>query len=231
MTIRRIAARAEPRAALARSLARLGLALALALAASATTRGDIIDQAYTPNPASGQGFNVGSAINQPLGQSFTPTLTSLNFADLRIGDASSPPGTAAQVEVEIRQGSITGTVLGTATTTIPAGTNPAGTLPTLTRFLFSGPIALTPGSTYVIEAFQIPPMTGSNANFLWYGGPLTASTYPGGTAIVGGVAQPAFDFAFQEGVAVPEPSSLVLATLGAAGFGLVARRGLRRRSA
>ena len=62
-----------------------------------------------------------------------------------------------------------------------------------------------------------------------YGGPLPGSTYQGGQGIVNGVPETGYDFAFSEGIfttSVPEPSTYVLAVMGAAGVvgGLLRRK-------
>jgi hypothetical protein len=212
----------------------LAACLAVTLAASGTAAADLIDQSYLPT--TGQGFNLEASENLPLGQEFQPTLGSLNFVDLWIGDAGTNASIGANVQVNIRAGTITGAILGTSTAHVPDNLNLGGGT-ALTRFLFASPVTLTPGSTYVIDASQIAPIVitppaDNNINFLWYGGPLNASTYPNGRAIVSGTPQPNFDFGFQEGLtsaAVPEPSFLALAAFGAGVVGLTAR--LRRRAA
>ena len=73
---------------------------------------------------------------------------------------------------------------------------------------------------YVLDVFQIAPIiftppNDNNINFLWCGGPLGASTYPGGTGIISGSLRSGFDFGFSEGTrvtAVPEPGTLALLT-------------------
>src|SRR5438270_646527 len=77
-----------------------------------TTRGDIVDQSYIP--VTGQGYNISSSGNLPMGQEFTPTLATLNFVDLFIGDAGSDVGPGANFQVTIHSGSIGGPVLGTS---------------------------------------------------------------------------------------------------------------------
>jgi hypothetical protein len=65
-----------------------------------------VDQSYVPT--TGQGFNSSFAGNLPIGQTFTPTLNSLSFVDLYIGDAGSDIGPGASFEVKIHSGSIGG---------------------------------------------------------------------------------------------------------------------------
>jgi hypothetical protein len=222
------------RAALANSILRrflsrrraVGCALALAifLTGGVSARAEqIVDQSYLPfHPASGfdQAYNVWSGSgNLALGQQFVPTLNSLTFVELWMEDAATGTNASANIQLNIRSGSITGTILGTATATVPGGTNTSGGT-TLTEFNFSTPIALTPGSTYVLDVSQIAPIVitppgQSNINFDWIGGPLGSSTYAYGDAYVSGTLKPGFDFAFEEGTAtVPEPSAFVLTTTG-----------------
>src|SRR4029077_12727482 len=101
----------------------------------------------------------------PLGQSFTPTLTSLNFVNLLTDDGS------ATLEVNIRLGAISGTILGTSLPTVI----PFSLAPSLSSFSFSTPVTLIAGDLYVIEPFVVS------------GDTLVASTntnnYLGGTQI------------------------------------------------
>lgn len=202
--------------------------IATLLGATAVTaaRADVVDQSYIP--VTGQGFNTGSSSNRPLGQEFTPTLGSLDFVDLYIGDAGSDAGPGATFLLNIRAGSILGAILGTSNSVFVADNTNLGVGSyanfIVTRFTFASPVALTPGATGVIEIVQQSPP----ANFAAYGGPLSASTYAGGRAIVGGLPQANFDFAFREGLttaAIPEPSPLALAAvLASAGGACVVRR-------
>ncbi len=197
-----------------------------------TSLGDIIDQSYIP--VSGQGFNTSVPGNLPIGQSFTPTLSSLSFVDLYIGDAGSDIGPGASFQVVIHSGSISGTVLGTSNTSfVPDNTNLGVGLYAdfiVTRFTFPTPLSLVPNSLDVIEFQQLPPIVTGNSNFAAYGGPLGGSTYPGGDGIVHGSVETGYDFAFSEGIltsAVPEPSSFSVAgVMGVVGIvaGLLRRK-------
>jgi hypothetical protein len=184
--------------------------------------GDIIDQSYIP--VTGQGFNTSFSGNLPIGQEFTPALSSLNFVDLFIGDAGSDIGPGASFQVVIHSGTIGGSVLGTSTTSFVADNTNLGVGLyanfIITRFAFSAPVTLVPGSLDVIEFKQLAPILTGNFNFLAYGGPLNGSTYAGGKGIVNGSEMAGFDFAFREGITstVPEPSTAIVAMLGAVAF-------------
>lgn len=199
-------------------------------AAGQSARGSqIVDQSYLPfHPNSGFDevyslTTLGPVSNLPLGQQFVPTLSSLNFLKLWIEDAASDDPATASVQVNIRAGSISGTILGSSTVVVPAEINlSGGTM--LTEFDFSSPISLTPGATYVIQAAEINANV-NNASFGWVGGPLGNSTYAPGEAYINGTLQPTFDFAFEEGVApVPEPSTWLMAATAMAFAGFAATR-------
>jgi len=142
-------------------------------------------------------FDIAS--NQPMGQSFTPSLDAVRFVRLRVGDGDRFDGFGGSLSLNLRSGSITGTVL--ATTSAASFTN--GFLGTI-DFLFSSDVPLLPGTTYFLQ----PVLQSGSAV-------LTADSflYPGGSAFLHGNAI-AQDLWFREGVLVPEPSSGVLVLIG-----------------
>jgi hypothetical protein len=142
--------------------------------------------------------------NQPMGQSFTPTLSDVGFIRLFIANGVFGNVTAATIYVDILSGSINGTVLGQSSSVlIPSGLF-AGTV----DFIFTNPIPVVANTTYYFQ-----PVVADNNNLQ-----LNAANnynYSGGTAYVNGAVDPNEDLWFREGViAVPEPSSAILVLLG-----------------
>jgi hypothetical protein len=143
--------------------------------------------------------------SQPMGESFTPSFSSIDVAAFNLGGGTSSFG---DIVVNLRSGSITGTILGTtaAVTFTSSG---------VYDFFFSSPIALTPGTQYFLQ-----PEAASGSGVF-----LDQINAPSGSGhqIISGVSRSNFDFWYQEGVtAVPEPSSATL-------IGLVATIAYRRR--
>jgi hypothetical protein len=138
--------------------------------------------------------------DQPLGQAFTPSFDSIDVAAFYLGG----PTVSMDVEVNLRSGSITGTILGT---TAPITINPSDSGPF--DFLFSNPITLTPGVTYFLQPVAITSVGSIFANAIPTSGRM-------GGAIVDGVPKNTWNFWFQEGVvnSVPEPSSAALLLIG-----------------
>lgn len=208
-----------PRIPLPRSVARLARGAALscvvmAAGAASAARADIIDQSNTTT--STQIFNTNSNSNRPIGQEFLPTLSALDFVDLRVDDFGSDVGPGANFLVNIRLGTITGTIVGTSNITfVPDGTNTGGGS-TITRVLFPTLVSLVPNSLYVIDVVQTGTIVPGNGNFGIGGN--SGNTYAAGRAIIGGTPSTTnFDFFFREGlraVPVPEPGSIALLGIG-----------------
>jgi len=139
----------------------------------------------------------------PLGQSFTPTLTSLNFVNLLTenGSALTENGSAT-VKVNIRLGSMSGPVLGTSQPTVI----PFSISPGVSSFRFSTSVTLIPGDVYVIEPFVV------SGNALI--GSMGTNDYVGGDQILGGATQTNNDLWFQEGISVTERRGWLLLGTG-----------------
>jgi hypothetical protein len=196
----------------------------LAVAGAATaTRADMIDQSNTATVTQFFNTSPGTFSNLPIGQEFTPTLTSLNFVDLHIDDVGSDIGPGADFQVNIRSGTINGTIVGTSSTTfVPDNTNLGGGGNIITRLSFPTAVTLVPGNVYVIDVVQLAPFVPGNANFGIDGN--FGNTYAPGRAIIAGTPNTDFDFFFREGIAVPEPGSFALVAIGSLGLLAYARR-------
>jgi len=147
--------------------------------------------------------------NQPLGQSFTPTLTSIGFVALFIDGGSSE----ATIYVDLRSTSITGPILGSTTPAFFPNFYYANAHPT---FYFPTAISVTPGVQYF---FQPILQSGDTVSAFFSEG-----NYVGGSLIGDEGVIPNHDLWFQEGiVAAPEPSSSLLLLVGS-GILFYARR-------
>jgi hypothetical protein len=138
--------------------------------------------------------------NQPIGQSFVPTLSSIGFVSLLI----SNPARDAFVAVNLWSGSISnGILLGSTLDFIPAGFS--GTA----NFIFSMPVAVIPANSYYLQPFV--QSGGGQVSTIVLIGP----GYPYGTAIVKGTATGFGDLWFKEGiVTTSEPSVKFLSLFG-----------------
>ena len=148
---------------------------------------------------------------QPFGQSFTPSLSSVNFIRLYIYDSTAGGGGPGTLSVNLRTGSITGAILGTAD---PVILEPG--FSGLVNFHFASPVSLTPQDTYYFQPFV-------QAGGRW-GTFEDRYNYSGGTAFGLGVPSSNFDLWFREGIFVPEPSSAALLALGGGIFVLLRHR-------
>lgn len=148
----------------------------------------------------------------PAGQTFTPSLTGIDFIRLKFNDADLLDGLGATIYLDLRANSLTGSVLG-VTMPVTIGNAFRG----VTNFFFPNTIALTPGDMYCFQVF----VTGGpwNVDVASYG-------YIGGFRYSQGGATGG-DFWFREGLyVVPEPGATAFGALAV--LMLAARRAVRR---
>lgn len=185
--------------------------LFVALVSPARATITVVDQ---QNPGAGFFLSATVLLNQGFGQSFTPTLASINAADFSLISG----GSNSTIRLDLFSGNgFSGSLLGSSTPLVITGAS-AQTY----EFTFPTSIALVPGSNYT---FRLTLTNGST-----YSPQNSGNTYAGGIAYgADGTAGPSVDLAFVEGLAVPEPSSLCL--FGLAGLPLLysVRAALRRR--
>jgi hypothetical protein len=172
-----------------------------------------IDQQSTNIIEGGAALNV---IGQPMGQSFTPALSSLNFVLLNLYDAGSLEAVGATVVVNIRTSSITGAILGSSMPVFMPNAFFG-----VTNFMFSIPVTLVSGSVYYLEPVA---QAGSDG----WGSYVTDGSYSGGSLIQSGIPVIGRNLWFQEGViGTPEPSSLALLVLGCSFLASFRKRKIR----
>src|ERR1039458_8824926 len=189
----------------------LTLETALILAALAA-RGQgtmIYDQQSStkPTPAGGEG---GAPIQQeePMGQSFTPALSSVDFVQMKFDDFHLGNGLGATVYVNLLGDSITGTVLDSTTPVFM----PDGFFFAVTNFYFPVAVAVVPGTTYYLQ----PVVLSGDDHWQVVGRDYG---YPGGTFYAfGAPSGSGTDLWFREGYLIPEPPSGLLVLLAVAGI-------------
>jgi hypothetical protein len=169
-----------------------------------------IDQISEGNPFGSYGIDVQTG--DTIGQEFTPTASALDVVEIGLGPHT--PGSVG-VRVNIRQGSLSGAIVGTSLlATIPTTPQPAPKY----HFDFASPVPLVPGKVYVIQPVLAPPNV--QLAFAYLDSPL----YAGGRAIVHGAIRDDVDMVFRTGLSIPEPSAAVLGLVGASAL---FRRGRR----
>jgi hypothetical protein len=163
---------------------------------------------YDQSSATNRSFSGGAPIQgqELTGQSFTPALSSVGFVQLELSDFNPGNGVGATVYVNLRAGSLTGTIMGSTDPVFM----PDGFSYGVTNFFFAAPAAVNPGTVYYLE-----PILQSGDHWDVIGGTFN---YPGGTFFENGLPDPnGFDAWFREGSFVPEPSSGVLTLAGLMG--------------
>jgi len=147
---------------------------------------------------------------EPMGQSFTPSLSAIGFVRFNLYDQIRNNGTGAVVYVNLRSDSITGSLVdSTAPVSLPDNFGPGPV-----NFFFPSNLPIQAGVQYY---FQLVVQSGN----LWtaFG---DAFNYPGGDLWVDGNSTTLSDLWFREGI-VPEPSAATLMLFGGA-FWFMRRR-------
>ncbi|HEV3166166.1 MAG TPA: hypothetical protein VGZ22_19230 [Isosphaeraceae bacterium] len=161
----------------------------------------VIDQQTTTPPNGGTSTDVIS----PLGQTFTPTLTAIDFAGFALSQSvTGPQAQGGAYRVSLHQGdTLNGLLLGTTPDLFLA----PGFVPGFHDFYFPTRITLTPGQTYTLSFEKV-----FGDGVLIAGDERTE--YAGGMAILRGAPFPGLNFNFREGLFIPapEPPSLALIT-------------------
>lgn len=179
----------------------------------------IYDQQSATNQAGGDGARI--QLDQPMGQSFVPTLSSVGFVQLELLDFPTN-GLGTTVFVNLWSGSISNGTLLSSTDTIFI---PDGAFNLVTNFFFSTPAMVTPGTTYYFQPYA---QSGDTTRIDVIGSQVF--NYSGGTFYFHGAPDPNnSDLWFREGMIVPEPSAAMLGLIGG-GLFLCARRKHKKHS-
>ena len=195
------------------SYLRIGWVLLLAACCTQGQGTFIYDQqssTYEVPPAYGSGPAIQGALPS-TGQSFTPSLSGVDFIRLTFNDGDLSDGLGATIYLNLRSTSITGPVLGTtAPVSMPNGFSG------VVNFFFPNTVSLAPATVYY---FDLGLQSGGTWNV-----DVEGFHYPGGEAFKQGSPYPGSDYWFREGLyVVPEPSPAVLSALGGALLGLLRR--------
>src|ERR1035437_10305454 len=104
---------------------------------------------YDQQSATNRSISGGAPIQgqEPAGQSFTPALSSVGFVQLELSDFNPGNGVGATVYVNLRAGSLTGTIMGSTDPVFM----PDGFSYGVTNFFFAAPAAVNPGTVYYLE--------------------------------------------------------------------------------
>lgn len=182
-------------------------------------------QSSTNNSGDNRVGAIAISAHQPIGQSFVPAFSNIDFIRFRFSADGIPTHLlpSGTVSVNLWSGGISNGVLLAVTAPVFISL----TFPTVfyTNFFFDAPVALTPGATYYLQPL-VQSETG-NLNIGFFSILTLTGHYANGMAFINGIAQPDDDLWFREGiVAVPEPASGWLLFLAAA-FGFCLRLGKR----
>ena len=158
-------------------------------------------------------ITTGSATGNFLGESFTPSLLTIDAATF----SGATIGVSSTITLDLLAGAgYTGTLLASSPDLTLTNTTPQ-----TVEFDFASAAVLVPGDTYTLVLVQT---AGDGTNFSFGDG----NPYAGGKLYaIDGSSNSSLDLVFAEGIAVPEPSPWAL-LLGGAGLAVLA---LRKRAA
>ncbi len=155
---------------------------------------ELVDQQQTFD----NGSNPGDLTSGHKGQTFTPSLSSLDWVEVKLSS-----GQLDTYQVGIRSNDLNGPILGASNVvSVPIADGNY-----VLHMDFSAPVALTPGNQYAIEVIPV------SLNDTGYSVRLSLSDlYPSGIYYTSPTSSIATDdMWFREGVYVPEPSTFAMA--------------------
>jgi len=175
----------------------------------------IVDQSaggdFYPMP-NGEGAYLQLA-QQPFGQVFTPAMPEVGFITLNIADSQPANARGATIFVDLYTAPSGGVQLAS---TVPLEL--ADGFSGRATFQFGSAVPVSSGVQYFfsprIGEFTPASSGGGIVRSDDYGIRLSEQYYPGGQMIRGGRTETGLCIWFQEGIAVPEPSSIALFVLG-----------------
>jgi hypothetical protein len=159
---------------------------------------------FDQESSSDEGYVGGGAPIQfygTVGQSFTPSLSTVGFFRVKLQDLAPYNSLGATLLINLRSNAINGPILGTTTSVVlPDGFNGS------TNFFLPTVVPVVPGTMYF---FQVLVQSGDNVNIAMMG-----DVYSSGTVYGGNFPATGNDLWFREGVVVPEPTALALLGCG-----------------
>jgi hypothetical protein len=175
---------------------------------SRTSLGDVIDQRWEIPNSSYSWFSYSVKNGSPIGQEFTAGMNNITGVELSMDLVTNPPDNTATFNIVIRDDTIQGQILASGTNTFTSTSDEWLWL----YFDFGGPVPLSVGNRYVIEASM------SSGSEFWTWNAWTDADgigLPGRLIRDGEFAYPDYTFGFRT-YAVPEPVTILLLGLGAA---------------
>ena len=139
-----------------------------------------------------------------VGQSFTPSLSTVGFIRVKLYDMAPANGVGATLVMNLRSNAINGPILGT--TTLVLGNGFSGS----TNFIFPNAVPVSPSLTYF---FETTVQAGDNWGITSLDN-LPGDNYPNGFMYAGPNTFTGGDLWFREGIVVPEPASISLVLIG-----------------